>query len=377
MRRRRWLLALASVAIVLGILELVARGLALDPRSERWEKHMGSLDDLPEREQFLADREAAIGYQRVVYADYYLARPVPVATQTVNFREDYYSARPCPDSRPWADAQARVWFFGGSTMEDLATCTDARTLANQTVRALNGAGVPAAGHNFGARSFSLTVESIKYQDLLRREPVERHPSDVVFYDGYNDVHVSMQPGPGSLSLEYAAHLRLIVERAHGRLFARALSETLAKASTLYHYLLGRRLKRWLLNPQQVQVDLSADAVAHAADVYVTNTRMLRAVSRAFGVRPLFVLQPMVFTKAGLSPSEQAALDELPAEAVAFMRAWYAAVRERMAAFPDFLDLSGVLDGDGRTDFFDVGHVGPYTGEAIGAALAARLAERAP
>ncbi|MEM7391471.1 MAG: hypothetical protein AAF492_03905, partial [Verrucomicrobiota bacterium] len=52
--------------------------------------------------------------------------------------------------------------------------------------------------------------------------------------------------------------------------------------------------------------------------------------------------------------------------------FYDRVRERLAGASDFLDLSGVLDDNGRSDFYDLGHTAPYTGADIGRAMAVHL-----
>jgi hypothetical protein len=109
----------------------------------------------------------------------------------------------------------------------------------------------------------------------------------------------------------------------------------------------------------------------AVDVYIRNTKLIRAISKEFGVRPVFVLQPMIFTKKVLTAFEESVLRdvvEVNKPHADYMKGFYRAVKMHMANYGDFIDLTNVLDGSGETDFIDHGHTGPASGIIIGKAL---------
>ena len=114
----------------------------------------------------------------------------------------------------------------------------------------------------------------------------------------------------------------------------------------------------------------------AVQVYLKNTKLIRAVSREFNIRPLFVLQPMIFTKNNLTPFEAEVLKEvvnINKPHADYMRAFYRTVKTRMAQRADFVDLTAILDDRREIDCIDHGHTGPATGIVIGKAMYDALA----
>ncbi len=385
-RGRRWLLACVSVALTLGALELVARVAYVSGRADTYARADALMQDWPDREAFLRDRQGAFGREGSAYHDWWLAGPPTLATETVNYRGDRFGSRLCPDSVPIEQATERVWFFGGSTMENLTT-TDAGTLANRAVKAMNDAGFATYGDNFGFRTFATTLEVIKFEDLLRRMPVQEHPSVVVFYDGYNDGWHSWDSGPGNLPPKHTLALQLAVERRHTEELRLALGSWLADVSMLARQTLVR-----VLVPRPVWppvLEPTPENLERATDVYyLRNKAMAAAICEEFGCLPLFVLQPLLTTKAQPSAEE---LEILAEEEVtgrpAFLRAFYRRLLERTAGDPRQLDMTRALDAPGpdggpRWDYYDLGHTGPATslilGDALGAVVTGAVtAARAP
>jgi hypothetical protein len=365
-RSHRVLMVLMAVLLPFLGLEIWARSTD-EPRSDRRKLMDRVLEELPNKEQFLSDRAKAEVFPRMVYADYYLARPKPLKTETINYLEDFYSARPCPDSSE--NPKERIWFFGGSTMENMIACPDGQTLANQTVKRLNEAGNPTQGFNFGCRAFSSPLESVKFQDLLRRVPRASHPTIVVFYDGYNDSVQSFAGNPGGISR--AGPLRLMVQRKNASLIFYSLAGLCGNYSKFCGRYLSPYLKRWLAHDRK-QRDRSRPSPEECAALFVRNVRMTGAVAQEFGGQPYFFLQPLVVTKQGLGESEQDALAEQTPEKIEFVRSYYEAIRLGLEDNPSFADLSSALNNNGRIDFFDYGHVAPSTNELIAQAMADRL-----
>lgn len=365
----RWLARLVLVAmslvVVFALVEVWTRWrLGTSPEERRWRALVASLPD-DEREQFLRDRGPFEDYQ-VDYADYYVFQARLKTSPTLNYVAPY-GERLCPASVAAESAAERIWFFGGSTMQNAET-TDKRTIANQVTRRLNESQRPTESHNFGMGMFQSSLELIKFESLLRETPSDSRPTVVVFYDGFNDAHLAYTCGAGRMQADLSAKLRLLVEGRSGALARATVGRGLFGWSRFYR----TYLQRWF-EPTGREAGFIADGrhenLHRAVEVYLTNVEMLRAICERLGIRPLFVLQPLVVTKRGRTDDEQAVVDSLPPGLVSFVERFYTAAREKLAGHDDFLDLSGVLDDNGRTDFYDLGHTGPFTGADIGRAIA--------
>jgi hypothetical protein len=116
----------------------------------------------------------------------------------------------------------------------------------------------------------------------------------------------------------------------------------------------------------------------AVSVYEADADAVRRFAKAYGVKSLFVLQPMIFTKSPLSKFERTVMAEVvePNKPhLEYMRHWYLEAQNVMRGYDDFADLTRVLDGRQISDFFDHGHTGPEASEPIGIALGREAEKR--
>lgn len=300
----------------------------------------------------------------LAYYEYWVYAFRPYASATINIT-DFYSARLAPDSAPPETADCRIWMFGGSTLADMETA-DALTIANQLAVSLKARGLAAQVVNFGMPGFASSAELLKFQDILRRCAESRQPDAVIFYDGYNDPYLGWVGKAGNLQPDLSAKLEMVVTKQFGRYLVQQVSDALGARFALWQNTVGHRLAARAAKPEQ-----NIDQVVH---IYLANVRMARAVAQEFGITPFFVLQPLLTTKQPLSAREQEIYNAGGRALKAFVGDFYGRVRAGLAKEPDFLDLSGVLNGRTAADFYDECHTGPYTGEVIGRALADRLAE---
>lgn len=381
-RRRRQLVYLVIVALAgLIALEVAARIISrgprwLNPRYVELSRGFAELDAL------IADAGWGPG-DPPRYYDEFLYAPAPVSTGHVTFT-DYYSARRTPDSVSLPDAEHIVWTFGGSTMENTET-TDSLTIANTWARVFNRELGPTHVKNFGAGGFFSSYELIKFQKLLRDVPDDERPTMAIFYDGYNDAEFGFQYGPGQIQKDLSLKLQALVEHRHLALWTYSFSRLLERGSRLWELTGARFFERALFPLGEPRAD--AENLVAAVRVYTSNVKMLRATCEAFEIRCFFVLQPLLLTKAPLTPVEQETLAALEAHArfgpdgIRFVRAFYAEVATRLDGEEAFIDASGVLNGRAEPDFFDPGHVGaltpPIVGERIAALMLARIGRPAP
>ena len=145
-------LALTVMVILLVGVEFFARRHPTVESSGLW---FELLADCPFREALTRDK-ADFNSRAMSYFDYWLFAAAPFRSSTINFT-DYYSSRRVPASVPAGEGDATVWFFGGSTMQNV-DAPDELTIANSAAIVLTNAGVRATVVNFGAGSFNTSLE---------------------------------------------------------------------------------------------------------------------------------------------------------------------------------------------------------------------------
>lgn len=357
-------LAFGVLFLIIGAAELRAR---LGPDKRIPPAWAAVLKEWPESQAYLRD------YQRLKSGfrsrDYYLYEPAEARTPTINFYSDGTRATPddSPSTFPKPRNQMIVWAFGGSTMEEVGT-TDRLTIANQIAVNLKRRGMHVRIRNYGASGFHSTLESVKFLDLLRRTNPESWPDVVVFYDGFNDTYHAVESGPGRIQWDLQKKVALLVERRWFTLAAyagiRALTQTLRSTVPLEWWFTAR----FLPPPER---SFSKERLNKAASLYLMNLRIARAVCREFGIRPVFILQPLLITKQGHTDLEASILRGMDQRLVEFGRDFYRIVSESNPG--DVHDLSGLFDHSGSTDFVDYGHTAPMCGVKTGAQISRIIA----
>lgn len=353
---------------VLVLLEVTARIFLPDGRENS--RYLKVSAELPELEDLLRDKKSFIDQR---YYDYFIYSVKPGKSETMAF-DGYGSARRTPDSIYEADADIRVWTFGGSTMQNMET-TDRLTIANSIAHGLNRSGFRAHVSNFGVGSFQSSLELIKFTTLLARTAAPRKPDVVVFYDGFNDAHHAYLFGAGRMQADVSGKMSAVVESRSFKLLAYGMSQLLADYSRIWQLYGDPIVVSQLLFPSPSR-NASSENLEKAVDVYMQNVEMQRAICASIKAVCLFVLQPLLVSKQGLARLEQDALATLEPDGVNFVRSFYQKVRDRTVGRNDFIDASHILDDNNRNDFYDLGHTSalssPYIGEWIADAIGARL-----
>ena len=305
------------------------------------------------------------------YYDYHLYATVPYKSKTATFTE-YYSARSVPDSYPLGEGDIIVWLFGGSTMQNLETI-DKLTIANSLAYNLKKSGIKASVFNFGVGSFQSSLESIKFQDLLRRTSFSERPNFVIFYDGNNDAGHSYLYGAGNLQNDLSQKMEALVTENRPKLLVYFVSSIFSRFSYFWKDYVKRRIDAVLFrNPGPYN---NKQNLVKGVEMYVNNTRMIRSICKEFHIKPVFILQPVIFSKRNPTSFEISVVKSSDQQELKFMEKFYKMVRQKMQYYDDFEDLSHVLDNSKRNDFYDRGHTGPYTGVDIGLHLSQAVARR--
>ena len=377
-RSKGFLFGIAVTLVVLMTLEAAARITAHDMP---WlnSRYVTMSQGFPDLDSLIADAGWGPSAGGLKYYDDFLYSARPATKKHITFT-NYYSSRHTPDSVPLETADHIVWTFGGSTMENTET-TDRLTIANVWARMFNEALGPTHVKNFGVGGFSSSNELVKFQKLLRVVPTEERPTIAVFYDGYNDAVHGFRYGAGSIQRDLALKLQALVEGDHLKLSLYASSNLLASGSKLWERT-GKPAIDHLLFPLGAPNIDDPENLTRTVQTYVENVRMIDATCDAFAIACVFVLQPLLLTKAPLAIIEQQALKALTShprmgpDAVHFVRNFYSEATNILSDHDGFVDASNILNGNPKPFFYDIGHTGalaaPIIGELVGTRVLARL-----
>ncbi len=199
------------------------------------------------------------------------------AGRFVNVAADGY--RFVPPDVPLAEPGRKVFVFGGSTVFGMGVA-DAQTVPARIGAELAGRDAKAAVYNFGTNFYYSTQSRILFERLLLRG---HRPDVAVFIDGLNDFYFCAAAEQTALSPEIARVLREPVPPT-----LRVLAQ---RSNTL-------RLVRRLADPAPGAPEAPATPECSDAEIEAVvrridfNRREVAAVAAAFGVRVVFVQQPV-------------------------------------------------------------------------------------
>lgn len=350
--------SIIAVLLILVFLEVQERFKAAHESG----KHIDILyeEKFPLAEKLIADKRKS---DRLAYYDYHIFAVAPFSSETMTFTS-YYSARNVPDSMPVGEGDVTIWIFGGSTMQNMET-VDELTIANQLALNLKKNNIKATVVNFGVGAFQSSLESIKFQDLLRRVDKRERPDIVIFYDGFNDAGQAFVFEAGTMQADLSKKMEALVTGSYGKLSIYSILNFIGKHSYYWKNNLAYKVSTKILFGDEI-IRNNHDNLLKAVDVYEANTRMISGICKEFDIDPIFILQPMIYTKKNLTEFERKVYNRPNSQdTIHFMNKFYELARKKMDQYDDFYDMSDVLNNSERNDFYDLGHTGPYTGITTG------------
>lgn len=231
------------------------------------------------------------------------------------------------------DNVPRVFFFGGSTMWGYGA-RDGYTIPSLTAALLSEAGNAVWAQNLGQNGYVMTSDRILFEQQLVRGDV---PDVAVFYQGANDVIASFRAPYVGLPMGSSADA------------ADAFSLIALPA---------------IRDPQAF------------VDYYLNTLRLTRALADDYGVRLLFVWQPMISYKP-LTTAEQEMITRAENASPGILTYYQqvdAALRARLAAEQpgDVLLLSDLFRDTNEGIFIDYVHISEDGNRAVAASLVPRL-----
>ena len=258
--------------------------------------------------------------------------------------------------------ETSVWVFGSSAVFGTGV-PDWETMPSYLSRSLNGGGSSCVVvTNFGMEGYVSTQEVILLTEQLKQG---RHPSIVIFYEGFNDALLGMNASDPRTAHHYFDTIRDRVEGSfRGRFDFLGKSYSVRTARLIYAFF--RR------SPSYAVVDRTARAAA-TLDNYEANLALVRALSGAYNFKLYCFLEPtLLYGHKPLVPYEKQ-LDEFDSRSdrlnVRATAAVYEEAARRSGAGAAFVDLANLFDNISAPIYVDEVHVGPQGNELVANAIA--------
>ena len=273
----------------------------------------------------------------------------------------------CGQTDPEASRPAvkKVFMFGGSTMFGSGV-KDEWTIPSIFAKEIGRRGVTLQVVNLGIEAYVSTQEVIELMLQLRKGNI---PDAVIFFDGVNDTAGGFQLGVAGLPHnEFNREEEFnLLQRDELRRWA-----TRQAASRLYSVRLLRGILRTAglvreppdslpLRYETPIADRSALARA-VVETYLSNMKLVRAMSEEYGFKYLFYWQPMIYQKRHLTAYERQVMQQ--ESSYAGMREFYTEtydyLRQRAAALgtgSPLHDLSLMFLDRREPLFLDLWHLG--------------------
>jgi lysophospholipase L1-like esterase len=269
-------------------------------------------------------------------------------------------------------APLKILTLGGSSLWGFGARDD-QTIPSLLARTLHERGIAAEIRNLAEIGYVNTQELVA---LVRELQGGYRPDVVLFYDGVNDTTSALLAGEPTLTTNEVNRRREFnLLQSPGRMSA-ALVGRLVANSALQR--LAESISRRVLGPPANPHPVPADPAVLArgvVDGYRANIGVVDALAKAYGFRPLFVWQPVVFAKAKPTPFERE-----EAAKYAWTEPIFAEVAREvrnaadLKARRDFVDLSDVFRETDPLVFIDYCHTTEAGNARIAEAVLAHLVE---
>lgn len=356
-------------------------------------------------EEYCIERASISPRRTNTYWDYHYYSSRRLDGRLIRFNDSgLYNSRNTPCSKGVNEAEETIWFFGGSTMQNMETSDDF-TIANSFCTSYER---NSSILNLGVGSFFAELEIAKLVNLYklsadRRYP--RRPDTAIFYDGYNDSEKIMVGSnfaglPSNLSAKFMSAYRLygvnpikkfayhsVNALAYSSLYiadgrSNIISNSIKKVSSLIvqselagnNPVLSRRVSPGAIADNKRLVNTNA---------YIYDQTILKSICEGLRIRCVVFLQPILLERTNpVGIIEETNFERYERSGTKrLVNRFYKEVRETLTSshwqsdYYSFIDLSNLPNGSEYKElpfFYDFGHQGFYTPEIVGNAIATVL-----
>jgi lysophospholipase L1-like esterase len=285
------------------------------------------------------------------YSLYDLWKTKPYTGETINI--DTNGRRVVPGSNCQPDS-FRVELHGGSTMWGLGA-PDRGTIPAYVQAALTEQfGERVCVVNQGELGFVSTQEVIRLMKQLQRDDL---PDLVIFYDGVNDTVAAHSAG------EAGVHRNLPTFNG--------IFQTSQRQNPLMTWLMNTYLVtfvRGLVTPPTTSETVTVDyeqLSREVVDIYLNNVKIGNTLAEAYGIKAVFLWQPiMVVGAKPLTTEEQAMTEVIPPDLLTMYQTVWAQVIASADPAQNLYSVADVFDGMEVPVYFDHHHLAPPGNEIV-------------
>jgi hypothetical protein len=268
----------------------------------------------------------------------------------------------------------KLLMLGGSSLWGFGSRDD-HTIPSLVARELHARGMSIQIRNLAEIGYVNTQEVIA---LMRELQQGYRPDVVLFYDGVNDTTSAVLEREATVTTNEINRVREFNLLQSPPRLSEALVRKLVASSALFRFASSaqRRLaKEPTSDPRSPSEDDRARLAKGVVRGYVANVKMVEALGKAYGFRPVFFWQPVIYFKSPRVPFE----DEEAAK-LAWTETMFGEVKRFLSIETDltsdaaFHDLSDIFRDTESLVFLDYCHTTEEGNARIASSMVSRLAE---
>ena len=270
----------------------------------------------------------------------------------------------------------KILMLGGSSLWGFGARDD-QTIPSLVSKSLHQRGVRADVKSLAEIGYVSTQEMIA---LIRELEQGYRPDVVVFYDGVNDATSALLERQATVTTNETNRVREFNLRQSAPRLATVLMGNLVRNSAMFRltsslrdrFAKGQKQEFVLPTPEKAQ-RLANDVVRG----YAANVKLTEALGKAYGFRPLFVWQPVIFFKNSLVTFEEEERAKYGWTAAMFQDLRTMIAQEKqLTSDPAFINLCEIFKGTKALVFLDFCHTTEEANARIAGVLVTKLIETA-
>jgi hypothetical protein len=378
---------LRTVWLILGVVLILIMALELGLRAVFWLKDLTKprvppdprvLAAVPESATWLDQHYRELEALSDRWQPYVYFRQRPFRGQTITVDEEGLRATWQPPHTSGEIIEnptpLKILMLGGSSLWGFGARDD-WTIPSLLSKALYQRGVRADVRNLAEIGYVNTQEMIA---LIRELGQGYRPNVVLFYDGVNDATSALLERQATVSTNETNRIREFNLRQSAPRLAAVLLGNLVQNSAMFRLASSLR-GRFAKEPaQQLALPSREDSQRLASDVvrgYLANVKLIEALGKAYGFRPFFVWQPVIFFKRSLVPFEEEERVKYGWTAAMFQDVQAMITQEvQLTSDPAFINLCEIFKDTKALVFLDFCHTTEEANSKIAAEIVPRLIE---